>query len=53
MIGRTKEFFGSRIWEIRLTDIPAVKNYGITVLRVILLACRGFMADGAGKQPLF
>lgn len=45
MIARIIDFIKTDIWRIRLRDIPRVKSFFLKLLRIIVLAVRGFDED--------
>jgi membrane protein len=50
MISRVIQFFSTRIWEIRLKDLPFPLPTLLKYLRVVLLAARGFVKDHCDKN---
>jgi membrane protein len=50
MLKRILHFMNVGIWEIRLKDLPLIKALPIKVLRVVILAARGFMKNGCQKK---
>jgi len=45
VISRLLEFIRTDIWRIRLKDLSRNKSFGIRLLRIVLLATRGFSED--------
>jgi len=42
MISRFLKFIRTGIWRVRLKDLSRKKSFGIRLLRIVLLATRGF-----------
>ena len=49
MLKRILHFINVGIWEIRLKNFPLIKALPIKILRVIILAARGFMKNDCKK----
>ncbi|MDD5207125.1 MAG: YhjD/YihY/BrkB family envelope integrity protein [Desulfobacterales bacterium] len=45
MFSRLIEFISVGVWRIRLTDLSKRRSFGIRLLRIVLLASRGFNKD--------
>ena len=50
MLKRILHFIKVGIWEIHLKNLPPVKTLPIKILRVVILAARGFMRDDCQKK---
>jgi len=49
MLKRILHFINVGIWEIHLKNLPPAKALPIKILRVVILAARGFMKDDCQK----
>ena len=49
MLKRILHFMNVGIWEIHLKNLPRLKALPIKILRVVILAARGFMRDDCEK----
>lgn len=45
MTSRLLEFISAGVWRIRLKDLSKKRSFGIRLLRIVLLAARGFAED--------
>ncbi|HEJ83127.1 MAG TPA: YihY/virulence factor BrkB family protein, partial [Desulfobacteraceae bacterium] len=45
MVSRLLEFIRTDVWRIRLKDLSRKRSFGIRLLRIVLLATRGFNED--------
>ena len=50
MLKRILYFINAGIWEIRSKNLPLIKALPIKILRVAILAARGFMKDDCQKK---
>jgi len=50
MLKQILHFVTAGIWEIRLKNLPAIKALAVKILRVVILAGRGFIENGGQKK---